>query len=81
MKVKYIIAIAALLFLFLAWSITVCHIESTELQNQEIQAQRSRTIVTKDGRTYTGVTYEIGNNTGTLYIEGGLVERDGWSIR
>jgi len=80
MKIKYIIAVAAL-FLFIALNIAGCYQESVERQSQEIQAQRSRTIVTKDGRTYTGVTYEIGNNTGSLYIEGGLVERDGWSIR
>jgi xanthosine utilization system XapX-like protein len=81
MKAKYIIATVALFGLIIGYNIVQCYKEGVERQNREVQAQRSRTIVTKDGRIYTGVTYEIGNRTGTLYIEGGLVERDGWSIR
>lgn len=75
---------AALIFLFIilfiGYQLVDCYKDGVKAKAEEQSNQRSKTIVTKDGRTYTGLTYEIGRS-GTLYIEGDLVERDGWSIR
>ena len=50
-----------------------------EMDKREAMQMMTKTITTKDGRTYTGKLYRI--SYGVLYIEGGFVEKDGWSIR